>query len=150
MLAFFVDSLIVTLPFQVAGAILFATTAGFSQQSGGIATTTCWNVEKAPDGLVPPPPANSNFGRRCTVSLLGHVTSSYLQVGRVTKEANTTTSVYQTYMLDRDGELIKAISINGLTEIALLAYLIFLGYSDARASLDGTVQPRLRCRRDPH
>ena len=120
-----IDSLAVTLPFQVAGAILFAATSGFIQ-SGGV-STTCWKIEKVPDGLAPPPPVNSNFGKRCTGSILGHVTENYFKIGRVTQTDTTTITVFQTYMLNRDNEPINGWSIDWIAAAAFVGYFVFLG-----------------------
>src|SRR5271170_5449171 len=66
----------------------------------------------------------SNFARVCRVSFFGATTGATLTVGRTTREGITTTSVVQRYMLDKDGNQIHGISIDGIVWLALLGYLV--------------------------
>jgi uncharacterized RDD family membrane protein YckC len=123
-LAFMIDVIIVSLPFQIIGAILFFATSGWVQQSGGVTYTSCAIIKMVPDRLVPPPPAGSNFARQCSVYFFGAETARRLQVGRVTKEGITTKTVSRGYMLDRDGQPINGVSINWMVMMVFIAYLL--------------------------
>jgi hypothetical protein len=121
--AFAIDIAVVSLPFQVIAAILFAATSGWIQQSGGITFATCVDRREVPEGLVPSPPAGSNFARECRMFFFGAETARHLQVGRITKEGSITKVVYQAYMLDRDGHPINGVSIDWLVMAVFTAYL---------------------------
>jgi RDD family len=125
-LAFFVDSILVTVPFQLIAAVLFSLTSGWIQHSGsgGVAHTVCREAKTPPDGLEPPPPARANFARQCDVFFFGSQTASILQVGRITKDEATTTVVSQYYMLDRDGHPISGVSIDAIALVVFIAYLL--------------------------
>jgi uncharacterized RDD family membrane protein YckC len=125
-LAFVIDVIIVSLPFQVIGAILFVATSGWIQQSGGVTYTICAFIKTAPDGLAPPPPAGSNFARQCSVYFFGAETARRLQVGRVTKEGTTTKTVWRGYMLARNGHPIDGVSINWIVMVVFIAYLLVM------------------------
>src|SRR5262245_30361117 len=121
--AFAIDIAVVSLPFQVIVAILFEATSGWIQLSGGITFTTCVDSREVPEGLVPSPPAGSNFARECRVFFFGGETVRHLQVGRITKEGSTWKAVYRGYMLDRDGHPINGVSIDWLVIAVFVAYL---------------------------
>jgi uncharacterized RDD family membrane protein YckC len=119
-----IDGIIISLPFQVIAAVLFAATSGWIQQSSGITFTTCMESREIPAGLDPPPPTGSNFARECRVLFFGAETARSLQVGRVTREGTTTKAVWRGYMLDRDGHPINGVSVDWLVLIAFVAYLL--------------------------
>jgi uncharacterized RDD family membrane protein YckC len=123
-LALFIDGIIISLPFQVVVAILFAATAGRIQQIGGLTYTNCSILETVPDGLSPPPPASFNFARECNIYFFGAQTARSLQVGRVTNEGATTKIVSRGYMLDRDGRPIDGVSVDWIVMVAFIAYLL--------------------------
>ena len=124
--ALVIDSIIVILPFQMLAAVLFAMTAGTVQMNSGF-YSSCMDGKTIPQGLDPPPPHDSNVMRVCRTSLLGAATTgATLTVGRVTREGNTTTTVSQTYMLDKDGTPIRGTSIDLIYDLALLAYLVIM------------------------
>jgi len=108
------------IPTQIIAAILFATTSGLIQQTGGITFTTCATDSQIPAGLMPPPPADSNFSTECNVYFFGAQTASYVRVGRSTKNG----SISRTYMLDREGHPIDAIPLDWLPLLAFIAYVI--------------------------
>jgi uncharacterized RDD family membrane protein YckC len=122
-LATLIDTIIVMFPFQVLAAILFAVTTGGVQMNSGF-LTICAPATTVPQALDPPPPHDSNFARVCRVSFFGATTGATLTVGRTTREGITTTSVVQRYMLDKDGNQIHGISIDGIVWLALLGYLV--------------------------
>jgi uncharacterized RDD family membrane protein YckC len=122
-IAMAIDGIIVALPFQIIAAILFVATSGYVQQSGGVTYTSCATSQVVPEGLVPPPPTDSNFSRECHVYFFGAETARRLQVGRVTKVGLNTTSVWQGYMLDRNGHPVDGVSIDWIVMAAFIAYL---------------------------
>src|SRR5215831_12379880 len=123
-LALLIDGIIISLPFQVVVAILFAATSGRIQQEVGLAYTNCSIRQTVPDGLAPPPPAGSNFARECNVYFFGAQTARTLEVGRVTKEGAITKTVSRYYMLDRHGRPIDGVSADGIAMMAFIAYLL--------------------------
>jgi uncharacterized RDD family membrane protein YckC len=129
-LALWIDGIIISLPFQVVVAILFAATSGRIQQVGGLTYTNCSIRQTVPDGLAPPPPAGSNFARECNVYFFGAQTARTLEVGRVTKEGAVTETVSRHYMLDRHGRMldrhgrpIDDVSADWIVMMAFIAYL---------------------------
>src|SRR5262245_54723119 len=107
LVAFVIDIAIVSVPFQLVAAILFATTSGWIQYSGGITFTRCEDSREVPEGLAPPPPAGSNLARDCRVYFFGAETARRLRVGRVTRDGATTKFIWRDYMLDREGHPIN-------------------------------------------
>jgi uncharacterized RDD family membrane protein YckC len=124
LLALMIDIIIISLPFQISAAALFAATSGWIQQSAGITVTSCEQVERLPDGLAPLPPPGSNFARECNVYFFGAQTAKILQVGRVTKEGTTTQTVWRGYMLDLDGHPINGLSLDWIVLAVFVVYLI--------------------------
>jgi uncharacterized RDD family membrane protein YckC len=122
-LALLIDGIIISLPFQVVVAILFAATSGRIQQVGGLTYTNCSIRQTVPDGLAPPP-AGSNFARECNVYFFGAQTARTLEVGRVTKEGVVTKTVSRHYMLDRHGRPIDGVSADWIVIMAFIAYLL--------------------------
>jgi uncharacterized RDD family membrane protein YckC len=106
-------------------AILFSVTGGYVQMSSGL-YRYCGPATNIPDNLDPPPPAGPNFARVCRVSFFGAPTSGTLIVGRTTREGSATRSIYRTYMLDKNANLIKGFSIDWLVTVLGLAYLVTL------------------------
>jgi uncharacterized RDD family membrane protein YckC len=123
-LALLIDGIIISLPFQLMVAILFAATSGRIQQFGGITYVNCSMLGTVPDGLAPPPPAGSNFARECNVYFFGAETGRSLQVGRVTREGGSTNTVSRVYMLDSDGHPINGVSIDWVVMVVFIAYLL--------------------------
>jgi hypothetical protein len=120
--AILIDTIVVMFPFQIVAAILFAVTAGTVQMGSGF-FTFCAIDKTIPQGLDPPPPHDSNFARVCKFSFFGATTGAVLTVGRTTREANTTKTVTQGYMVDAGGKQIHGTSIDGIFWLAFLAYL---------------------------
>ena len=123
-LAIVIDTIIVMIPFLILAAILFAATAGKVQMGGGF--SSCVTGTNIPQGLNPPPPHDSNSMRVCQFSFFGAPTGAILTVARVTQEGNTTTSVSQGYMLDKDGTPTNGTSIDGIYQLTLLVYLLLM------------------------
>ena len=121
--ALIIDGIIVTLPFGMLAAVLFATTAGMIQMNSGL-FTSCVDGKTIPQGLNPPPPHDSNAMRVCRVSFFGATTAATLTVARVTREGATTTSVSQSYMLDKEGIPIRGTSIDWIYQLGFVAYLV--------------------------
>jgi uncharacterized RDD family membrane protein YckC len=130
-LATLIDCVVVMLPFQILAAVLFNLTAGMVQMDGGL-YSFCAPADKIPEFLNPPPPHDSNFARVCRFSFFGVPNGATLTVGRTTREGSTTTTVTQGYMLDKDGTPINGTSIDGLVELALLAYLVGMIWKTGR------------------
>lgn len=124
-LSILIDCIIVTLPFQALAAVLFAATAGNIQMQGGF-FTTCQAGKEIPQALSPPPPRDPNFMQVCRTSFFGATTGASLTVGRITREGAKTTTVSQSYMLDRDGTTINGHSIDWIVQLGLLAYLVLM------------------------
>jgi hypothetical protein len=131
-LAIIIDTIVVMFPFQVLAAVLFALTAGAVQMDNGFFSICTMEKTVPQQALDPPPPHDSNFARTCRVSFFGAPTGSTLTVGRITREGRATTTVTQTYMVDKDGELIHGTSIDGIVELALLGYLIAMIWKTGR------------------
>lgn len=123
-LALMIDFVIVSLPFQIIGAILFVATSGWIQQPSGFAYTICETFHAVPDGLVPPPPAGADVARECSVYFFGAETARRMEVGQVTTQGKLTTIVTQNYLLDRDSHPINGVSIGGIELLALIVYLL--------------------------
>jgi RDD family len=130
-LATLIDMIVVMFPFQVLAAVLFAQTAGMVQMDSGF-FTACAGTNTIPQALSPPPPRDPNFARVCRTSFFGATTGATLTVGRVTKAGATTTTVSQTYMLDKEGTPINGTSIDGIVALALLAYLVVMIWKTGR------------------
>jgi uncharacterized RDD family membrane protein YckC len=132
LLSLIVDAIIVMVPFQILAAVLFAAAGGTIQMYSGLSFTACEVGKNIPQSLDPPPPHDSNFMRVCRTSLFGATTGAVLTVGRVTHEGATTTTVSQGYMLDKSGTPIKGTSIDGIVDLALLAYLVGMIWKTGR------------------
>lgn len=122
-LATVIDGIIVMVPFQILAAILFATTAGMIQMDNGF-FSTCLNGTTIPQGLDPPPPHDSNAIRVCRISFFGVPTGATLSVARIARDGGTTTTVSQTYMLDKDGAPVHGKSIDWIYQLAFVVYLV--------------------------
>ena len=140
--AFFIDSIIVILPFGLLAAVLFAMTAGTVQMNSGL-FTNCVDGKTIPQGLNPPPPRDSNAMRVCQVSFFGATTGATLTVGRVTREGTSTTSVSQTYMLDKEGTPISGTSIDWIYQLAFFAYLVAMVWKTGRTLGDRAAGTRV-------
>jgi uncharacterized RDD family membrane protein YckC len=132
LLSFVIDAIVVLVPFQILAAVLFALTGGMVQMNSGLSLIACETGKEIPQFLDPPPPHDSNFIRVCRTSLFGATTGAVLTVGRITREGSTTTTVQQTYALDKDGMPVKATSIDNIADLALLAYLIGMVWKTGR------------------
>jgi uncharacterized RDD family membrane protein YckC len=121
-LTFVIDWIVVIVPFQIVAAALFAVTAGGVQMNNGLFRVCA--PAGIPQDLDPPPPHDSNFATACHVSLFGAVTGSTLIVGRITRQGTTTTNVNQAYTVDADGKPNHATSIDWISQLAFLVYLI--------------------------
>jgi hypothetical protein len=126
-----IDTIVVMFPFQVLAAVLFAVTAGMVQMDSGF-FSFCAPSKTIPQSLDPPPPHDSNFAQICHVSFFGAPTGAILTVGRFTRDGNTTTSVTQGYMLDRDEKPIHGTSIDGIVWLAFLIYLVGMVWKTGR------------------
>lgn len=126
MLALSIDSLIVSVLFQLIVAVLFVATSGRIQMYGDVAYTSCSKLETMPEGLAPPPLAGANFARECNVYFLGAQTARILQVGHATNEGKATEAASQNYMLDRGGHPVDGVSIDWIAMLALIAYLVVM------------------------
>jgi uncharacterized RDD family membrane protein YckC len=122
--AIVVDYIIISLPFQIVVAILFAHTSGHVQMTGGLAYQRCTAASTLPARLEPPPPAGSNSAVECSFYFFGIQTARVINVGRITKEGATTSRVSQGYMLDRDGHPVAGMTVDWVAALALVAYLI--------------------------
>jgi uncharacterized RDD family membrane protein YckC len=131
-LSFVIDAIIVMLPFQILAAVLFAMTAGLVQMNSGLTFIVCETGKDIPVALDPPPPHDSNFTRVCRTSLFGATTGAVLTVGRTTRGGATTTTVSQSYALDKNGTPIKATSIDGIADLILFAYLVGMIWKSGR------------------
>lgn len=118
-----IDTIVVLFPFQVIAAILFVITAGTVQMNSGF-FSICEATKTIPQQLAPPPPHDSNAAKVCRTLFFGATTGAILTVGRVTREGTTTTTVSQSYALDKDGNPTRATSIDGIVWLAFLAFLI--------------------------
>jgi uncharacterized RDD family membrane protein YckC len=119
------DVITIYVPFQLIISVLFVATAGHIQMSSPVAFYgECSEPQTMPDGLMPPPPAGSNFIRDCNIYFLGAQTARILQVGRLNIEGTSAQSVSRSYMLDRDGHLINGVSVDWIAILALIAYLV--------------------------
>ena len=118
-----IDSILVMLPFGMLAAVLFATTAGMIQMNSGL-FTSCVDGKTVPQGLNPPPPHDSNAMRVCRVSFFGATTGATLTVARVAREGAATTTVSQSYMLDKEGTPIRGTSIDWIYQLAFIMYLV--------------------------
>jgi hypothetical protein len=125
-----IDTIVVFIPFPIIGAVLFAVTAGTVQLDSGI--SSCEQGTAIPQGLNPPPPHDSNYMQVCRFSLLGATTGAVLTVARVTRNQNSTTTVSEGYMLDKDGNPVNGKSIDWIFQLALVAYLIGMFWKTGR------------------
>ena len=128
LLAMIIDYAIIALPFQLIVAVLFVATSGRIQQFNGFTYTVCQENNKISDGMVlaPPPPSGSNFARDCSAYFLGAQIGRSLQVGRVTREGASTTTVWRSYMLDRDGQRVDGIDVDWLIVAAFVVCMLAL------------------------
>lgn len=133
----------VFVPFQILAAILFAMTAGSVQMNGGVTIRICANLSTIPQSLTPAPPHDSNFAQVCRTSLFGIPTGALLTVARVTREGSTTTRVMQTYMLDKQGNVINGLAIDGYVMLAFLVYLVGMIWRSGRTLGDRAVKTKV-------
>ena len=119
------------LPFGALAAILFAMTAGTVQMNSGF-FSSCVDGKTIPQGLNPPPPHDSNAMRVCRVSFFGATTGATLTVARVTQQGGTTTSVSQSYMLDKEGSPVRGTSIDWIYQLGFIAYLVAMIWKTGR------------------
>jgi RDD family len=122
-LAILIDGIVVMIPFQILAAILFSATAGMIQMDRGF-FSSCINGTTIPQGLDPPPPRDSNAIRVCKISFFGALTGATLSVARVAHDGGSTTTVSQTYMLDKDGTPVHGRSIDWIYQLAFVGYLV--------------------------
>lgn len=135
--SFFVDGILVFIPFQALAAILFVLTAGSVQFSHGITYTSCAKVASLPNDLKPAPPAHANAANVCKTYFFGAETARQLMISSVTKDGSTTSTVSQTYMIDRNDKVIDGWSLDWPAWIALFAYVFW-----ARLRKGGTIGDR--------
>ena len=124
-LSFFLDGIIVFLPFQIIAIVLFTLTAGSVQFASGLTSATCYKATGIPPDLKPPPPANPNAAEVCKTFFLGLETARRLTVFHITKDGNTTYKISQSYSLDRNDKPVDAWSLEWPAYIALFAYLFW-------------------------
>lgn len=136
----FIDIVVVSIPFQILTAILFATTAGQVQFNHGLTYTRCFNVTNLPADLKPAPPANANTAQACKISFFGAEIARQLTVARVSQSGNTTSGVAQTYMLDAHNKTINGWTLDWPAFIALIAYLIWAPLRDGGTIGDRTTK----------
>lgn len=125
-LALSIDTIIISVLFQLIVAVLFIATSGRIQIYGDVTYTSCSKRETIPDGLTPPPPARADIARECNISFLGAQTARILQVGPGTKEGTIDVSASQSYMLDREGYPFDGVPVDWIAMLALIAYLIVM------------------------
>ncbi len=135
--SFFVDGILVFIPFQALAAILFVLTAGSVQFSHGITYTSCAKATGLPNDLKPAPPAHANAANVCKTYFFSAETARQLTISHVTKDGNTQPTVSQTYMVSRNDKVIDGWSLDWPAWIALFAYLFW-----ARLREDGTIGDR--------
>jgi uncharacterized RDD family membrane protein YckC len=129
--AFIIDTIIVSLPIQILVVVLFALTNGAVQTTSGISFGNCLKtlqITELPQGLDPPPPANSNQAVICSTSFFGLESARRLTVSRVTKEGIVTKTFSRTYALDAQGKPRNAVSLDSVAVLALFIYLITMEY----------------------
>jgi uncharacterized RDD family membrane protein YckC len=144
-----IDFVIVTLPFSALAAILFSLTAGMVQMDSGL-FKSCTISKDVPAALDPPPPHDSNFSNVCHFWFFTAKTGGVLTVGRSTKDGAVTTNVTQAYMLDASDKPIKGYSLDWISSLALVAYLVVM-ISKSGRSLGGRVtQLRVIDRANPN
>jgi hypothetical protein len=129
--AILIDAFLVLLPVQVLAVILFATTAGTVQMYSGVTFKYC-DKAVVPQGLIPPPPHDSNFAQICRVSFFGATTGVVLTVARVTTEGSVTKTVDQSYMVNTDGDPINGLSIDWIALLAIFIYLVSMIWKTGR------------------
>jgi len=127
-----IDWIVVAFPFQVVAAVLFPMTSGMIQMHGGLFINSCAAVTTIPKSLSPPPPHDANFAQVCHVSLFGATTGVTLTVGRTTREASTTKTVTQGYMLDQAGNPIDGFSLDWIVVSAFVVYLVWMIWKTGR------------------
>ncbi|MBU6462174.1 MAG: RDD family protein [Bradyrhizobium sp.] len=135
-----IDIIIVTLPFSALAAILFSMTAGMVQMDSGLFSTCTLSKAVPAVALDPPPPHDSNFSRICHVWFFTAKTGGVLTVGRATRDGNVTTTVTQSYMIDRNDKPIHGYAIDWIASLALLAYLVVMIWKSGRSLGDRVVK----------
>ncbi|TBW32914.1 hypothetical protein EYW49_21210 [Siculibacillus lacustris] len=121
--AFVLDDLVVLVPISVLAAALYAVTAGHVQM-GGVVERTCVRPPAISQVLTSPPPRDSNFAMVCRESFFGFPTASELVVGRTTKTGTHTETFERHYRLDADGRVADVVTLDWVTAIVLIAYLM--------------------------
>src|SRR5712671_3674613 len=121
-----IDSITISVLFQLMVAALFIATSGRIQMYGDLTYTTCSKIESVPDGLTPPPSAGSDLAQECKVYFLGAQTARILLVGPATKEGTNAKSESRSYILDRDGRPTSGLSVDWIALLALFSYLIVM------------------------
>jgi len=123
--SFFVDGILVFIPFQALAAILFVLTAGAVQFDRGVTFTQCVKATNLPADLKPAPPADANSAQICKTFFFGLETARQLTIVRVTKDGKETSTESRNYILNRNDKVIDGWSLDGPAWVALLAYLIW-------------------------
>jgi uncharacterized RDD family membrane protein YckC len=121
-----IDIIIICVLFQIVAIFLYAATGGLVQDGTGIIFTKCQAVTHLSIKLSPQPPAQSNFAKDCRIYSFGFETARILTVGRVTKEADVTKTVVQTYFISADGQQVDALTPNLIAMVSLFLYLIVM------------------------
>jgi uncharacterized RDD family membrane protein YckC len=124
--AVIIDLIIVLLPFQLLVAVLFTATSGHVQMTNGVGVQHCSKPLRQYDGLVPPPPVDSSAVQDCSIYFFGVPTARALVVGRVTQEGRRGNLVARAYLLDRDGRLIDAVSVDWIALLTLIVYWLMM------------------------
>ena len=130
-LAILIDWIILAVPFQLLAVILFSLTAGHIQMNNSF-YSHCEPIKTIPQGLTPSPPHDSNFASVCDQSLFGARTGTTLNVGRITREGSTTTTVSQGYMLDADRNPVSGTLIDWIVVLAFIGYLVGMTHKTGR------------------
>jgi uncharacterized RDD family membrane protein YckC len=122
-----IDAIVVSAAIQLLAVVLFVTTHGAVQMSGGFQLYNCAHkvaIADLPKGLVPAPPEQADAAKICRISFFGLETARQLTVSRTAK--GDTAEASRTYMLDGDDRPKAGISLDWLLFPAFLLYLVAL------------------------
>ncbi|MEW6639301.1 MAG: RDD family protein [Pseudomonadota bacterium] len=122
LIAFAIDSLVISLLFQLLAAGLFTITSGRVQMRGDLNTTTCVTRTTLPDGEAPPAAAGTIHD--CSITLFGLPTARVLQIGDTS--AGDGQTIMRSSWLTPDGHPIDALPLDGLAMVALILALVLM------------------------
>lgn len=138
------DAVVVLLPLQVVVAVLFALTNGQMQGRFGLNLGGCDQLSQLPPGLQTQV-ENPNGVQTCTWGFPGLPTSKLLVVSRSETEGALTSTVSESFWLDKDGQLADraGYDVSWIALLLLVVYMVVLEIRRGRTIGDRIMRIRV-------